>query len=88
MRRKIPIERTIRGVIFPSDLDDDLDFTGIGIETADGEEYSIFLDRIGEEMMSFVEHQVEATGTVKEMHGELIFTVNSYSLLDTNAMNA
>jgi len=88
MRRREPIERTIRGIILPSDLDDDSDVTGIGIETADGEEYIIFMDRIGEEMMSFVDRQVEATGTVKDMYGELIFTVNSYSLLDANAIRA
>ena len=75
-------EITIRGKILPAEWDKDRNVTGIGIETDDEEDYIIFLNKTGEKLLSYIERNVEATGTVKKMYGEYIFTVNSYTLLE------
>ena len=74
-------ERTIRGIILPDEWDKDGNITSIGIETMDEEDYIIFLNKMGKELLSFIDHKVEATGTVKEMYGDYIFAVKRYSLL-------
>ena len=54
---------------------------GIGIGTEDEEDYFIFMNKTGEELLPFIDRKVEATGTVKNMYGDLVFTVNKYALL-------
>ena len=82
MRKNRPGECTVIGTILPTELDENNDVTDIGIETEDSVEYVVFMNRIGEEMIPFVDHKVEATGTVNEVYGELIFTVERYRVLD------
>ena len=88
MIRRLPREYTVTGTVLPADLDDDGKVTSIGIESLDGEDYLIFMDRIGEEMMSLLDHKVEATGTVKDVYGDLIFTVSRYQVLEEMANRA
>ena len=82
MKKKKKGEQTIRGVILPSEWDDDGEVTSIGVETPEGEDIYIFMDTIGEKLMSFIDHRVEVTGTVKEMYGDLVLTVTGYTLLN------
>jgi len=72
---------TIVGTILPAELDENNNVTDIGIETEDLEEYIVFMDGVGEELIPFVDQRVEATGTVKEIYGDLIFTIERYRLL-------
>ena len=81
MKKEERIEHTISGIILPAEWDEDDNVISIGIETADEEDYIIYLDKMGKQLLSLVDHKVEATGTVKEVYGDLIFTVNRYSLL-------
>ena len=82
MRKNRPGECTVIGTILPTELDENNNVTDIGIETEDSVEYIVFMNRIGEEMIPFVDRKVEATGTVNEVYGELIFTVERYRVLD------
>jgi hypothetical protein len=72
---------TIIGTILPAELDENNNVTDIGIETEDLKEYIVFMDRTGEELIPHLDRKVEATGTVKEMYGDLIITVERYHLL-------
>ena len=82
MRKNRPGECTVIGTILPIELDESNNVTDIGIETNDFVEYVVFMNRIGEEMIPFVDQKVEATGTVNEVYGELIFTVERYRILE------
>lgn len=82
MREHKQGQQTIIGTILPAALDENHNVTDIGIETKDSEEYIVFMNRIGEEMIPHIDRKVEASGTVKEMYGDLILTVERYRLLD------
>ena len=88
MREEQPIDTTrgmtIQGKIIPTEWDMKRNVTGIGIETAD-EEYIVFMNKAGEKLFRHMNREVEATGTVKKMFGELIFTVETYRLLNRDA---
>ena len=72
-------EMTIQGKIVPSEWDKRGNITGIGIE-CDGEEYIVFLNKTGEKLFRHVNRKVEATGLVKKMFGDLVLTIETYSL--------
>ncbi|MGD9031807.1 MAG: hypothetical protein PVJ69_00175 [Desulfobacteraceae bacterium] len=74
-------EITIRGTILPDEWDKNGHVTSVGIGTEDEEDYIIFLDKIGEKLFKFVDRKVEATGTVKNVYGDFVLTVNNYKLL-------
>jgi hypothetical protein len=74
-------EITIRGTILPDEWDKNGHVTSIGIGTEDEEDYIIFLDKIGEKLFKLVDRKVEATGTVKNVYGDFVLTVNNYKLL-------
>ena len=74
-------EITIRGTILPDEWDKNGHVTSIGIGTEDEEDYIIFLDKIGERLFKLVDRKVEATGTVKNVYGDFVLTVNNYRLL-------
>lgn len=82
MRKNRPGECTVIGTILPMELDENNNVTDIGIETEDSVEYVVFMNRIGEDMIPLVDQKVEATGTVNEVYGELIFTVDRYRILE------
>jgi hypothetical protein len=82
MRKNRPGECTVIGTILPTEIDESNNITDIGIETEDSVEYVVFMNRIGEEMIPYVDRKVEATGTVNEVYGELIFTVERYRILE------
>jgi hypothetical protein len=88
MRRRQLRENTIIGTILASEMDDEDGVTGIVIETADGKEITIFMDRMGEALIPFIDRRVEAIGTIKEMYGEIILTLSRYQLLEDDAANA
>ena len=82
MRKNRPGECTVIGTILPTELDENNNVTDIGIETEDSVEYVVFMNRIGEEMIPYIDRKVEAAGTVNEVYGELIFTVERYRILE------
>jgi len=74
-------EITIRGTVLPAGWDRQGHVTSIGIGTEEDEDYIIFLDKIGEKLFKLVDRKVEATGTVKNVYGDFVLTVNNYKLL-------
>jgi hypothetical protein len=74
-------EITIRGTVLPAEWDRHGHVTSIGIGTEEDEDYIIFLDKIGEKLFKFVDRKVEARGTVKNVYGDFVLTVNNYKLL-------
>jgi hypothetical protein len=74
-------EITIRGTILPDEWDKNGHVTSIGIGTEEEEDYIIFLDKTGEKLFKLVDRKVEATGTVKNVYGDFVLTVNNYKLL-------
>ena len=81
MREQAKREITIRGTILPAEWDRQGHVTSIGIGTEEDEDYIIFLDKIGEKLFKLVDRKVEATGTVKNVYGDFVLTVNNYKLL-------
>jgi len=77
-------EMTIHGKIVPTEWDKNRKVTDIGIESG-GHEYIVFMNKAGEKLFRHMNREVEATGTVKKMLGELIFTVETYRLLNRDA---
>jgi hypothetical protein len=74
-------EVTIQGRVIPTEWDKDRKVTGIGIESG-GDEYIVFLNSAGEKLFRHMNREVEATGSVKKMFGEFIFTIETYKLLN------
>ena len=72
-------EMTIHGRIVPTEWDKRGNVTGIGIE-GDGEEYIVFLNKMGDKLFRHVNRKVEATGSVKKMFGDPILTIETYTL--------
>ena len=81
MKKAETRELTIRGIILPIEWDKHGHVTGIGIGTEDDEEYIILLDKVGAKLFKLVDQKVEVTGTVKNVYGDLVFTVHNYALL-------
>jgi len=74
-------EMTVQGRIIPTEWDRNRNVTDIGIESG-GDEYIVFLNKVGEKLFRHMNREVEATGTVKKMFGELILTIETYRLLN------
>jgi hypothetical protein len=72
-------EMTVQGRIIPTERDRKGNITGIGIEY-NGEEYIVFLNKTGEKLLRHINRKVEATGSVKKMFGDLVLTIETYSL--------
>lgn len=78
-----PKEVTLTGTIMPSEWDEDDQVTGIMLLTEDEEEYPIVVNPIQEELLDFVKHEVELTGTLGEdEEGSPIFETISFEVLD------
>jgi hypothetical protein len=80
-------EMTIQGRIVHTEWDKRGNVTGIGIKS-NGEEYVVFLNRMGEKLFRHLNRKVEATGTVKKMFEELILTIGEYRLLKEDEEDA
>ena len=85
MKRKKTKERTISGIIIPGDWDENGKVIGIVIETIDEEKYIVYQNNKGKELLEFIQHKVEATGTMRaDEHGDMTIKVNRYNLIRGN----
>jgi hypothetical protein len=76
------IERTIRGTIFPVEWDGNDNVVRVVIDTPDQDGYLIDQNKKGKELLDFIRHEVEVSGTMREdEEGGLIFKVKEYSLI-------
>ena len=81
MKIKKTNELTISGIIIPGEWDENGKVIGIAVETTDEEKYLVYKDNKGKELLEFIQHKAEATGTVGvDEHGDMNIRVNRYNL--------
>jgi hypothetical protein len=78
MKRKND-EHTIKGVVFEDEWDDQDNVVGVGLETANGEEYIVESNEVSSQLIGLVDHLVEATGLVRErIDGDMTINVETF----------
>ena len=86
MTRKEPTKngngaRTIvRGLVTPTDWDEDGNAVDISINSFDEQEYPVYMDANGKKLISFVRQEVEVKGNFTGA-GEGRFKIHGYNLL-------
>jgi hypothetical protein len=74
---------TVRGLVIPVDWDDRGSITATAIATHFEEEYLIYQNEWGEELLAFLRQKVKVIGFVSEdERGKRIITVKEYELLE------
>lgn len=69
---------TLTGIVIPTDWNEQ-EVVAAALATADEKEYRIDNNRKGKELLDYLQHQVEATGTLdKDEKGRLLITVKRY----------
>jgi len=70
---------TLTGIVIPADWNDDQEVIAAALATADEKEYQIGGNRKGKELLAFLQHQLEVTGTLgKDDKGRPVITVRRY----------
>jgi len=70
-------KKRLKGVIIPVDWDEKGSVKAIGISTHDEEEYLIFNDIMGNNLLSYLQRPVELTGNIIEVAGIKIIKVKN-----------
>jgi len=71
---------TIKGIVIPVDWDEKGKVVAAAISTHDEDEYLIDNDYKGEELLHFVQEEVEVSGVAKENKDKKIIAVQKYIL--------
>ena len=71
---------TIKGIVIPVDWDKEGKVVAAAISTHDEDEYLIDNDYKGEELLHFVQEEVEVSGVAKKNKDKKIITVQKYIL--------
>jgi len=72
-------EPKIKGIIIPSNWDEEGNIKGVSLHTADEKEYLVEYGGVGMELLTCIHHRVEATGKIRErLDGRLYINVRSY----------
>ena len=75
-------EYTIRGVIFPTDWDEDDNIVAVVIDTEDEDEYFVSQNKKGRELCALVGKKIEVTGVVsEEQDGNRVLDVKRYNII-------
>lgn len=83
-KQKPQQEVTLTGYIVPEEWDSNDNVVAIGL-TTDEDDYSIELNKMGEELFDFLDEDVEITGFVKEdKDGTKRITVTGYEILPSD----
>ncbi|MEW6334176.1 MAG: hypothetical protein AB1558_07890 [Thermodesulfobacteriota bacterium] len=70
---------TLTGIVIPVDWNDDHEVTVTALATADEREYRVVGNRKGKEMRTYLQRQVEATGSLDEdASGRPVITIKRY----------
>jgi hypothetical protein len=70
---------TLTGIVIPVEWNDDHDVIAAALATPDEKEYRIGDNRKGRELLGYLQHQVEASGSLsKDNKGRMAITVSSY----------
>ena len=76
-------ERTISGTIFPARWNERGEVVTLVIDTTDQGEYYIAQNKKGKELLTFIHHQVEIQGTLREGdNGNFVIHVKNYRLIN------
>ncbi|MEW6666204.1 MAG: hypothetical protein AB1512_13425 [Thermodesulfobacteriota bacterium] len=79
---------TVRGLILPVEWDEHDNVVAVVIETADEESFIVETDKKGRELLQFIHHEVEATGTTREAeYGNVYIKVKTYTPLEKTPEN-
>jgi 5S rRNA maturation endonuclease (ribonuclease M5) len=71
---------TIKGIVIPVDWDEEGKVVAAAISTHDEDEYLIDNDYKGEELLHFVQEEVEVSGVAKQNKDKKIIAVQKYIL--------
>ena len=71
---------TIKGIVIPVDWDEEGKVVAAAISTHNEDEYLIDNDYKGEELLHFVQEEVEVSGVAKENKDKKIIAVQKYFL--------
>jgi hypothetical protein len=75
---------TLTGIVIPMEWNDAHDVIAAALATPDEKEYRIGDNRKGQELLSYLQHQVEATGFLSEDEkGRMAITVRRYIVKQT-----
>jgi hypothetical protein len=73
---------TVRGLILPVEWDESDNVVAVVIETADEESFIVETDKKGRELLQFIHHEVEATGSLRDgEYGNVYIKLKSYTPL-------
>ena len=79
---------TVSGLILPVEWDENDTVVAVVIETTDEESFIVETDKKGKELLQFIHHEVEATGTTREaQYGNMYIKVKSYTPLEKSREN-
>jgi hypothetical protein len=91
--RKVPVMRSkepmtdgngmrtiVRGLVTPTDWDDNGNALDLSINSFDEQEYPVYMDTNGKKLISFVRQEVEVKGSFMGA-GERRFKIHGYNLL-------
>jgi hypothetical protein len=70
----------VRGLVTPTDWDEDGNAVDISISSFDEQEYPVYMDTNGKKLISFVRKEIEVKGNFMGA-GEKRFKVHGYNLL-------
>jgi hypothetical protein len=74
-------EIKVQGVITPAAWNDDDEITSISIVTWDDDEYLIEPSEIEEELLEYIDQEMELVGVAREENDELMLNVKSFKEL-------
>jgi len=76
-------ERTISGTIFPAKWNERGEVVMLVIDTTDQDEYYVAPNKKGKELLSFIHHQVEITGSLSDGdNGGFVIHVKNYKIIN------
>ena len=71
---------TIRGIVIPVDWDEKGKVVAVGISACDEQEYLVYRDHKGVELLHYLQEEVEVSGVMRESSNKKIITVRKYIL--------
>jgi hypothetical protein len=80
MTEEDAVRTIVRGLVTPTDWDDNGNTLDISINSFDEQEYPIYMDTIGKKLISLCRREVEVKGSFTGA-GEKRFKVHGYNLL-------
>ena len=82
MKKKDKIKNIIKGIVVPSNWDNQGNVTGVTIQAYDETAYIVEHVQLGEELLNHIHAKVEVNGKIRErINGSTSVRVKSYSVM-------